>query len=263
MSIYVNAREISDAALAAEVQNHPAPDFAAAEKAAAEALVVRELLLQEAARQGLRPEPRRLGAGKRETEEDALVRQLLAREIAIPTADAAACRRYYENNLRRFRSPDLFEAAHIFFPAHPEDRAAYAEARRQAEAAIARLTREPAAFARLAAELSACSSAHVGGSLGQFARGQTLPEFESFLDNLEPGQISPVPVPTRYGFHVVRLDQRAAGAQLPFEAVQRRIADYLTERAWNRAVAQYLRILAGRARIEGFAMAAAESPLVQ
>src|SRR3546814_7417746 len=43
------------------------------------------------------------------------IRQLLDREIVVPAPDEASCKRYYENNRRRFRSPDLFEASHILF----------------------------------------------------------------------------------------------------------------------------------------------------
>ncbi len=263
MGIFVNATEITEAELAAEVQHHPAPSIAEAEREASRALVLRTLLRQEAERLGLEPAPRDLGDGKRECDEEALIRQLLAREVAVPVADEASCRRYYDNNRNRFRTPDLYEAAHILFPAHHRDREAYASAKRDAAAALARLADDPDAFASLAAELSACSSARDGGSLGQFSRGQTLPEFETFLDNLEPGQTSPVPVPSRYGFHIVRLDRREAGHPLPFEAVQDRIAAYLAERAWNSGVAQYLRILVGQARIEGFEIEGAGSPLVQ
>jgi peptidyl-prolyl cis-trans isomerase C len=263
MSIFVNEREITEAAVAAEVQNHPAPDLETAERAAAEALVVKELLLQEAARRGLTAAPSSLGEGKRETEEDALIRQLLERDVSVPEADAESCRRYYENNLRRFRSPDVYEAAHIFFPADPDDPDAYGAARRKATTTVDRLQDDPGAFAHVARELSACPSGRDGGSLGQFSRGATLPEFETFLDNLEPGQMSPVPVPSRYGFHVVRLDRREAGRQLPFESVHARIAEYLRTASWQRAVAQYIRLLAGQAEIAGIEFGGAETPLVQ
>ena len=46
--------------------------------------------------------------------------RLLDHEVTTPVADEAACRRYYDNNIqRRFRSPDLFEAAHILISADP------------------------------------------------------------------------------------------------------------------------------------------------
>ena len=68
---------------------------------------------------------------------------------------------------------------------------------------------------------------------------------------------------TRYGFHVIRLDQYAAGRALPFEDVRDRIADYLTAKVRHRALAQYVSLLAGRAEISGVALAAASSPLLQ
>lgn len=261
--ISVNGVTIDESQIAAEMQNHPADTPSEARTEATRALVVRELLLQEARRLGYTPDPRELAEGKRETGEDSLIRQLLDDELDLPEADEATCRHYYENNRQRFRSADLYEAAHIFFPADPEDAAARGEADEQAKAVIAVLDEAPARFAELARAHSACPSAGDGGSLGQVVRGQTLPEFESFLDALEPGQICPVPVATRYGLHVVRLDRRQPGEQLPFEAVRERIAEYLRERVWHRAVAQYIRVLAGRADIRGFEMSGARSPLVQ
>jgi peptidyl-prolyl cis-trans isomerase C len=70
-------------------------------------------------------------------------------------------------------------------------------------------------------------------------------------------------VRTRYGVHVVRLDRKVAGAVLPFEQVRERIASYLEANASRRAAAQYVALLAGQARISGFNIAGASSPLVQ
>lgn len=263
MTITVEGREISEDAIATETQNHPSETLSDARAQAAEALVVRELLLAEADRQGLTPEPQGLADGKRETNEDALIRQLLAREIAVPELDETMLRRYYDNNVSKFRTPETYHTAHIFFPAPPDDSDARAEAERQATAVIAELQAEPERFAELARARSHCTSAPDGGELGWIARGQTVSEFESFLDALEPGQLCPAPVPTRYGIHVVRLDDRQAGEQLAFEEVRERIAHYLRSQSWNRAVSQYISILAGRADIRGLDMAAASSPLVQ
>ena len=80
---------------------------------------------------------------------------------------------------------------------------------------------------------------------------------------LTPGQTCAEPVQTRYGVHVLRLDRKADSAPLPFEAVRDRIAAYLEESAWRRAVTQYVALLAGQARIAGFDMPGAASPLVQ
>lgn len=258
----VNGVTIPDAAIAAEMQNHPAESAEAAWAEAARALAVRELLLQEARRQGLEPPPSADGDARR-TEEDALIDRLLDAEVALPVADEATCRRYYERNRARFRSPDLFEPAHILFSAAPDDHAAYAAAVQAAKLLIAELQRAPERFADLARTHSACPSAGVGGSLGQVGRGQTVPEFETFLFALEPGQLCPVPVKSRYGVHVLRLDRRIDGRELPFEAVHERIAQYLDEAVWRRGCAQYLQILAGRSDIRGVDLTGGETPLVQ
>jgi len=259
----INEVMIPPAAVRAEAQNHPAPGPEAALAAAAAALAIRELLLQEARRQRIAATPRSDGAGRRETEEDAAIRALLDANITVPEADEATCRRYYDNNPVRFCSPDLFEAAHILLPAAPDDDAAREAAVAMAERLIVVLQEHPDRFAALAREYSACSSAQNGGRLGQIARGDTVPEFETFLMNLEQGQLCPVPVRSRYGVHVLRLDRRIDGRRLPFEAVRQRIADYLQTASWQRAVAQYIRVLAGEADIEGVDLGATGTPLVQ
>ncbi len=262
-TIKVNGVAIEPRAVAAETQHHPASAPERAEAEAIRALVVRRLLLDEAARLGLTPEPARDEKGRPETDQDALIRQLLEQEVTVPEADADTCRRYFENNRRKFRSPDLFEAAHILFAASPQDQEAYEAATVKAEQMIEVLKRDPRAFETIARERSDCSSGKDGGRLGQVARGDTVPEFETFLCNLEEGQLCPVPVKSRYGVHVLRLDRKIEGRDLPFEHVADRIADYLQEASWRRAAAQYIKLLAGKASIEGIDFDAAETPLVQ
>ena len=261
--ISVNGVGISATAIQAEIQNHPAPSPEQAMTAAAEALVIRELLLHEARRLGLTPDPALDDAGRRETDEEALIRQLLEIEVQTPTADETTCRRYYESNLARFRSADLFEAAHILFSAAPDDTEAYEKAVAEAEQAIVLLTSRPDAFGDLARERSDCTSSKERGCLGQVALGDTVPEFETFLINLEDGQLCPVPVKTRYGVHVLRLDKKIEGRQIPFELVHESIAAYLQDASWQKAATLYVKILAGRSRIEGLELDAAQSPLVQ
>lgn len=254
MAISVNGVAIGLEALRQEAQNHPAASPQAALQAAARALAVRELLLQEARRQGLTPAPEQDELGRVETDEDALIRALLDQEIEVPTADEESCRRYYEKNAGRFRAEDLFEARHILLPALPGDAEAEGHAEALAAQLILRLTAEPGRFAELAEAHSACPSRAQGGHLGQLTRGQTVPEFETFLFNLEEGQLCPVPVRTRFGRHVLRLERKLVGARLPFEAVRAKIAAYLEAASWHRAVAQYLAILADEAEVVGVSL---------
>lgn len=260
--VAVNDAVIANATIAREVQNHAGTTPREAWQEATRALVVRELLLQRAHALGLVVEPRAQD-GLRETEDEALIRVLLETEVRTPSADAAACRRYYDANPAKFRSSDLFEPLHILFKAARDDVAAYALAVERAGTVLAEVTAAPDRFESLARALSDCPSASDGGRLGQIARGDTTPEFETALLTLRPGQICADLVRTRYGVHVVRLDRRIAGTVLPFEQVHERIAAYLEESSWRRGVAQYVALLAGQARITGFDMPGASSLLVQ
>jgi len=136
-------------------------------------------------------------------------------------------------------------------------------ARAKAEALVAELETQPAQFEKLAAAHSDCPSKEHNGRLGQIRPGDMVEEFETALAGMEEGEISAAPVQSRYGFHVIRMDHRADGRDLPFEHVHERIADYLQEASWRRAVSQYIRILAGRAEIAGVDLGDNNSPLVQ
>src|SRR5262249_8796440 len=70
-------------------------------------------------------------------------------------------------------------------------------------------------------------------------------------------------VKTRYGFHIVAVDRRAAGSQVPFEAVRGTIAKRLRAQVETRALEQYVRVLAGQANVRGVDLGAVPTPLVQ
>lgn len=259
--VSVNGAVITRSAIAQEIQNHPAAKPTAAWLAAASALAIRELLLQEGRRLSIEAIPMEDDQGRRETQEEALVRTLIATEVKTPEADDAVCRRYFEMNTQRFCSSDLYEVRHILLPAAHGDAALRAQARKQAQSILAKLADAPSTFAEVAATASACPSGKVGGSLGQIGEGQTVPEFEVALREMKAGQLGLIE--TRYGLHVVALDRRIEGVALPFELVRNRIAIWLNEKVRRQAIKQYIAILAGRAEIVGIDLAASATPLVQ
>jgi len=249
-TITVNGTVIPREVIAQEVQNHPADKPILAWQAAARALVVRELLLQEAARLRIAAEPLRDPDGRSETAEEAAMRALIEQAVASPDVEEAECRRFYEQHRERFLGGGLFEAAHILIAAPRGDATARGAARAEADAVLKSVRANPAQFAEFARERSDCkTSAESGGSLGQLSEGQTVAEFEAGLRAMAVGDFAVID--TRYGSHVVRLDQRAGGKVLPFEHVRARIADYLATSASHRALARYIATLAARADIRG------------
>lgn len=249
--VTVNGRVIPAAAIAAEAQSHPAPPGkpGLAWRAAARALALRELMLDEARARALVPAPREVEPGKVETGEEALIRQLLELVLEPAPVEEAALRAVYDADPDRFRAPPLWEAAHILIAtaAHGSRTAA----RAAAEALLAELRVAPARFAELAATHSACESRSAGGRLGQIGPGDTLPEFEAALRALPEGAIAPEPVETRHGFHILRLDARAEGAVLPYATAAPRLRAAAEKVAWVRAARAFAETLLARARIEG------------
>lgn len=250
-AVSVNGVTIPRDAIARETQNHPAAKPVAAWLEAARALIVRELLLQEAKRLQVQAEPLTDDAGRRETEDEALIRALVDHAVVTPLADETTCRRYYDQNRGRFRSSDLYEVRHILIAAAPGDQAARADARALAGTLVAKLRGAPQAFPDLAALHSACPSSATGGSLGQISAGQTVPEFERGLASLPVGEVGAEPIETRYGLHVVLLDRRIEGRELPFELVRDAIARWLDDRVRHGAIRYYIAGLAAAAKIEG------------
>ena len=258
-AVSVNGVTIARDAIVREMQHHAAPKPIAAWQQSARALVIRELLLQEARRLAIAAQPLSDGDGRRETDEEAIIRGLIDREVTVPEPDDETCRRYYDRNGARFRSPDIYEASHILFAALASDRAAHAKAREDAAAVLAELREQPLRFAELAQAHSRCPSAAQGGNLGQITAGQTTSEFEKALMALTPGELCAEPVVTRYGFQIIRLDRKHAGRTLPYEVVAERIADYLRASVRRRADAQYVARLVSAARIEGIELAGADA----
>src|SRR3546814_8808208 len=73
---------------------------------------------------------------------------------------------------------------------------------------------------------SDCPSKTQGGELGWLERGQTTPEFDRQVFRLHEG-LAGFPVESRWGYHVVSVDEVAPGEQLGFDHVLARISDYL------------------------------------
>lgn len=255
--ITVNGIKITPDQINAEMQYHPAPSMFDAKYEAMRALVIRELLIQKAAQRGLCDE------GQAVTEADDIIDRLLEQDIKLPDPDEETCKRYYENNRAKFITSPLFEVSHILYLAPPDDQAARQAALEKAKTALNTLRDHPQLFETFAKDHSACSSGRSGGHLGQISRGQTVPAFETALMAMKAGELCAAPVESEVGYHIIRVHQRVEGNTLPFESVQQWIADHLTQQSWQRAISQYIQILAGEAKISGFILKSADSPLVQ
>lgn len=251
--IFVNGVAIDEAAIAQEAQNHRAQSGAEARAAAARALVIRELLLQRARELALSPAPLRDAQGREETDDEALIRQVLEAEAPVQEPTDEECRRVYDAAPQRFTPPPAYEASHILVAPAEQSERAWADAERAALQLVAAL-QDGADFAVLASKVSDCPSRAEGGALGKLRPGDLARELEEVLLALKVGAAAPMPVRTKFGWHVVRLDRRSEAQVAPYESVRRFIAAALRDRASVATSARYLRALAADAEIEGLTL---------
>ncbi|MGH1460382.1 MAG: peptidylprolyl isomerase [Paracoccaceae bacterium] len=250
--VVVNGETIPSAAIAAEAQNHSAPKDkpGIAWRKAAQALAIRTLLLQEAKRRGLTPDPLELAPGRFETDDEALIRALLDEALVIEPVGEEAVRGEWEKDPARYRSAPLWDVSHILCACDPRDEAECAAAEARAVALLARLDGDAKGFAAVARE-SDCGSKASGGHLGQLGPGDTVPEFEAALRSLTEGALTPAPVLSRHGWHIIRLNATAPGQVLPYDTVRPKIAQALEKAAWARASRAFVESLGQEAQISG------------
>jgi len=250
--VVVNDETIPSAAVAAEAQNHTGPKSkpGIAWRKAAQALAIRALLLQEARRRGLDPDPLELAPDRFETEDEALIRALLDEALSIQPVTEEAVRAEWAKDPERYRSAPLWDVSHILCACDPHDDEARSAAESRAQALLAKLDGDTKGFAAAARE-SDCGSKSAGGHLGQLGPGDTVPEFEAELRGLDEGSISPAPVLSRHGWHIIRLNAIAPGQVLPYDSVRPKIAQAVEKSAWARASREFVERLAAKATITG------------
>jgi peptidyl-prolyl cis-trans isomerase C len=144
--------------------------------------------------------------------------------------DSAQVTSFYLDHPEMFQIPERVRARHILFRVAEDAPPDTVEAvRRRAEEALAR-ARGGEDFAQLASELSEGPTASRGGDLGYFQRGQMVAPFESTAFALEAGQISDL-VRTRFGFHIIKVEDHIPARQLPLDRARPQIRQQLQQQA--------------------------------
>ena len=224
-----------------------------------------ELLRQAAQQAGLLSADDVPGAlGAISTEASDAIEQLLDRELPVPDPSEEACRRYHEAHPAAHAQGERAQLRHVLFAVTPG--VDVKQLRLRAEALLIDLRCADdggAKFAEAAAQWSNCPSGQQGGDLGWLTRADCAPEFaREVFGSAEIGVLARL-VHSRFGLHVVEVVAREAGQQPAFEDVRQAIALTLRQQAWVNALRQYLQLLAGAAVVEGVALDAADTPLVQ
>ena len=78
-------------------------------------------------------------------------------------------------------------------------------------------------FAETAKKESTGPSNKRGGDLGWIRKGMVVPAFYAGLEKLKKGEVSPAPVKTKYGWHIIKVNDERKTSIAPFESVKEKI----------------------------------------
>ncbi len=175
----------------------------------------------------------------------------LAKELGNSSVSDAEAKKFYNDNINKFKYPDKVRASHILISVNPveiteiiksdaknknlDDSAIKAKVNEEIKAKeakinklLAEVKKDPTQFAKLAKENSDDTTTAVkGGDLGFFAAKEMVPEFSKAAFSMKPNTISDKPVRTQYGYHIIMVTDRAAAGQTPYEKVKNDIKGYL------------------------------------
>lgn len=163
--------------------------------------------------------------------------------------DEQELRRFYDSNLKSFTEPLSIKVRHILIqvplgaPKNIEG-----EARQKAEDVLKKL-KSGNDFALLAQQYSDCSTKSAGGDLGLIRQGYMPKDFDAVAFALKPGETSSV-VKSRYGFHIIRVEEFVPEKVTAFKDVKEYISGYLQKGLQQRKLDELLDKLRKTAKIE-------------
>lgn len=138
--------------------------------------------------------------------------------LSVPDAEILA---YYQQNQARFGQPEQRRVSHILREVAPNaDQSAKDEAKRKAQEIADQLKSDPSQFASLAKEFSQDpGSSSQGGDLGWISKDTLVPEVETAVFQLKPGQISDV-IESPFGYHVAIVNEVQPASIKPMDQVR-------------------------------------------
>jgi peptidyl-prolyl cis-trans isomerase C len=233
----VDGTPIGDQLLDAYVQQRNASLPAQRDKAdraqVLEELINFELVIQDALRKNIDKTPdvaTQLALQRRNVLASAAFREYLR---SNPLTDEEM-RADYESRMERLTLRE-YKLRHIL----SNDQAA-------AEKLITELAESDQDFAALAKKHSTGQSAEQGGDLGWLSPHDMLPEFKAAVEDLQKGQTTPAPVKTRFGWHVIYVEDTRESPPPPYEQVRDRVADVLK----RRQIEDYIASLREKAKVD-------------
>ena len=180
-------------------------------------LIASKLLLLEAKRNLFETEPE-FKAELAKLRDNLLVSYATEKAISSAKVSDEDALNYYNENKERFITEDTVNASHILV-----------ETEAEALEILGKIKGGEISFEDAASQYSSCPSKANGGNLGDFGKGQMVPEFDVAVFAMEVGEISEAPVATQFGYHLIKLNAKNAAEAMPYEEICEEIKDALLQ----------------------------------
>jgi peptidyl-prolyl cis-trans isomerase C len=158
-------------------------------------------------------------------------------------------REMYDLDPKSFSTTETVRVSHILIVVNGQ---AGTEEKQQARQKAEQIRKEILAgedFAAMAKAHSDCSTAPMGGDLGQIKRGYMPAAFDEVAFSLEKDTISKV-VETKTGYHVIKLVDRQPARQIPYDQVRDFLKTYLQGEESKKKLAAHIAELKEKSEIE-------------
>ena len=215
-ALTVTEKEVDDflAELGARAQGYNTPE---GRKAILGEIINSKLLLLDAKHNLFETEPE-FKAELARLRENLLINYAGNKVISSVKVSDADVKKYYDENLDKFKQGETVNADHILV-----------DSEEKALEILGKIESGEITFGDAAKEYSSCPSGQRGGNLGDFGRGQMVPEFDTAVFELEVGAITKTPIKTQFGYHLIKLNSKSDASVMPFE----QIASQLSEMVLN------------------------------
>ena len=184
-------------------------------------------------------------------EKDVKVGKLVAKvteEVKPPTAGEV--KKYFDEHPDEFEKPTTVQASHILVSTKGiTDPIQLATKKALVDDLQKQLKAEDSkSFEELASAHSDCPSKAQGGNLGEFGKGQMVPEFEKAAFAQKVGEVGPT-VKTEFGYHIIKVTDKKEATKLAFAEVQENLSTKIYEEQKREKVSTYLEGLRKEAKI--------------
>lgn len=179
---------------------------------------------------------------------EAAEKKFVDAKISVQSEAVAA---YYAENKSGYFRPQQFRASHILVKVDPALSQEDKDILKVKAEGLLEGAKNNEDFYNLAYYNSDDRTKYVGGDLGLFHAGQTVPEFETALQTLKVGEISGL-VKTLYGYHIIKLTEKNPPRQLLFAEVAEKIKKQLEEKQRVELYTAWLDSLSADCPVEKF-----------